>query len=166
MNEQPTNPPGLDVDGLRRGRSGAIVRARTHFVHADEAGQAALLDALVAAARDSAACLDLLLELLRVHRVLHPPLRRYLFSDDDIDAVAAQANDSVFGLAASIWTRDLSAAHKLAKKVKAGSVWINQHHFFDPALPFGGFKQSGYGREEGSEAIRTFTEVKSVAIAL
>ena len=98
--------------------------------------------------------------------IFGPVLACQSFSDDDINAVAAQANNSVFGLAASIWTRDLSAAHKLAKKVKAGSVWINQHNFFDPALPFGGFKQSGYGREEGSEAMRTFTEVKSVAIAL
>ncbi len=117
MNEQPTNPPGLDVDGLRRGRSGAIVRARTHFAHADEAGQAALLDALVAAARDSAACLDLLLELLRVHRVLHPPLRRYLFSDDDIDAAEQRALVSIaYGVgsfrsdgSARAWLRQVAA---------------------------------------------------------
>ncbi|WP_353617587.1 aldehyde dehydrogenase family protein [Roseobacter sp. TSBP12] len=76
-----------------------------------------------------------------------------------LDKVAAEANDIDFGLAASIWTRDISIAHKLAKKVKAGSVWINQHNFYDPALPFGGYKQSGWGREEGSEAFCTFTEV-------
>lgn len=98
--------------------------------------------------------------------IFGPVLAAQGFSDDDLDAVAAKANNSVFGLAASIWTQDLSAAHKLAKKVKAGSVWVNQHNFFDPSLPFGGFKQSGYGREQGSEAVRTFTEVKSVAIAL
>ena len=80
--------------------------------------------------------------------------------------VAAKANNTIYGLAASIWTRDLSVAHKMAKRIKAGSVWINAHNFYDPALPFGGFKQSGWGREEGSEAIRTFTEVKSVCAVL
>lgn len=98
--------------------------------------------------------------------IFGPVLAAQSFSDDEIDSVAAQATNSVFGLAASIRTRDVSAPHRLAKKVMAGSVWINQHHFFDPALPYGGFKQSGYGREEGSEAIRTFTEVTSLAITL
>lgn len=88
------------------------------------------------------------------------------FDDASLDKVAAEANDTDFGLAASIWTRDISTAHKLAKKVKAGSVWINQHNFYDPALPFGGYKQSGWGREQGSEALRTFTEVKAVCAAL
>ena len=83
-----------------------------------------------------------------------------------LDDVARAANDSPFGLSASVWTRDLSTAHKMAKRIKAGSVWINMHHFFDPALPFGGFKQSGWGREQGADAIRTFTEVKSVCAAL
>ncbi len=98
--------------------------------------------------------------------IFGPVLTAQGYDDDSLDAVAAKANDSIFGLAASIWTRDISAAHKLAKKVKAGSVWINQHNFYDPALPFGGYKQSGWGREEGSEAIKTFTEVKAVCAAL
>ncbi|WP_138469053.1 aldehyde dehydrogenase [Poseidonocella sp. HB161398] len=100
------------------------------------------------------------------NEIFGPVLAAQGFGDDDLDAIAARANDSVYGLAASIWTRDISAAHKLAKKVKAGSVWINQHNFYDPALPFGGYKQSGWGREEGAEAIRTFTEVKAVCAAL
>jgi phenylacetaldehyde dehydrogenase len=88
------------------------------------------------------------------------------FDDDDLDRIARTANDTSYGLAASIWTRDIGIAHKLAKRIKAGSVWINTHNFGDPALPFGGFKQSGWGREMGYEAIELYTEVKSVAAAL
>jgi phenylacetaldehyde dehydrogenase len=70
------------------------------------------------------------------------------------------------GLCASIWTRNLSSGHKLAQRIKAGSVRINLHHYFDSALPFGGYKESGWGREQGAEALRTFTEVKSICGAL
>ncbi|WP_137155322.1 aldehyde dehydrogenase family protein [Rhizobium sp. FKL33] len=98
--------------------------------------------------------------------IFGPVLCVQAYEDDDLDAIAAKANETIFGLAASIWTRDLSVAHKMAKRIKAGSVWINAHNVFDPALPFGGFKQSGWGREEGAEAIRTFTEVKSVCAVL
>jgi acyl-CoA reductase-like NAD-dependent aldehyde dehydrogenase len=69
-------------------------------------------------------------------------------------------------LAASIWTRDLGIAHKLARRIKAGTVWVNTHNFGDPALPFGGYKQSGWGREMGYEAIELYTEVKAVVAAL
>jgi phenylacetaldehyde dehydrogenase len=88
------------------------------------------------------------------------------FDDDDLDHIARTANDTPYGLAASIWTRDLGIAHKLARRIKAGTVWINTHNFGDPALPFGGFKQSGWGREMGFEAIELYTEVKAVAAAL
>jgi phenylacetaldehyde dehydrogenase len=88
------------------------------------------------------------------------------FDDDDLDRIARTANDTPYGLAASIWTRDLGIAHKLARRIKAGTVWINTHNFGDPALPFGGFKQSGWGREMGFEAIELYTEVKAVAVAL
>lgn len=98
--------------------------------------------------------------------IFGPVLCAQAYDGDDLDVVAAKANDTIFGLAASIWTRDISVAHKMARRIKAGSVWINAHNFYDPALPFGGFKQSGWGREEGSEAIRTFTEVKSVCAVL
>lgn len=84
----------------------------------------------------------------------------------DVDDLAAQANDSVYGLAAGVWTRDLSKAHKLAKRIKAGTVHINTYHIYDAALPFGGFKQSGWGREMGEEALAAYQEVKSVVIAL
>jgi len=88
------------------------------------------------------------------------------FDDDDLDRIARTANDTSYGLAASIWTRDLGTAHKLARRIKAGTVWINTHNFGDPALPFGGYKQSGWGREMGYEAIELYTEVKAVAAAL
>ena len=89
------------------------------------------------------------------------------FDDDtDLDALAAQANESSFGLSASIWTNDISKAHKLASKLGVGVVWINAHHQIDAALPFGGVKESGWGREMGFQAIELYTEVKSVATRL
>ncbi|PXW35106.1 UNVERIFIED_CONTAM: aldehyde dehydrogenase (NAD+) [Williamsia faeni] len=84
----------------------------------------------------------------------------------DGDDVVAAANDSIYGLAAGIWTKDLSKAHKTARAVKAGSVWVNQYNGFDTAMPFGGYKQSGWGRELGSSAIDLYTETKAVNIAL
>ncbi|HWL46122.1 MAG TPA: aldehyde dehydrogenase family protein, partial [Sphingomonadaceae bacterium] len=85
---------------------------------------------------------------------------------DDLDDIAALANDTEFGLAASIWTRDVSVMHKLAAKVKAGTVWGNCHSMIDPSLPFGGFKQSGIGREQGLEGLLNYTELKTVIVAL
>ena len=87
-------------------------------------------------------------------------------SDADLDRLAAQANDTIYGLAASIWTRDLSAAHKMARRIKAGTIWVNCHNVFDAALPFGGYKQSGWGREMGAEVLNNYTEVKAVTIKL
>lgn len=80
--------------------------------------------------------------------------------------VAGPANDSVYGLAAGVWTRDISKAHRAAKQLKAGSVWVNQYNGFDTALPFGGYKQSGWGRELGASAIDLYTQTKAVNIAL
>jgi phenylacetaldehyde dehydrogenase len=88
------------------------------------------------------------------------------YNDSDLDRIAKEANNTEYGLAASIWTRDLGIAHKLARKLKAGSVWINIHNFNDVALPFGGYKQSGWGREMGYEAIELYTETKAVAALL
>jgi len=85
---------------------------------------------------------------------------------DDLDEVAKAANDSCFGLAAGIWTRDVSAMHKLASKLKAGTVWGNCHGVVDPALPFGGYKQSGLGREQARQGVEAYTELKSVIIKL
>ena len=85
---------------------------------------------------------------------------------DDLDAVAEAANDTAYGLAASVWTRDISAMHKMAAKLKAGMVWGNTNSAADTSLPFGGYKQSGLGRESGRYGIEAYTELKTVAIAL
>jgi phenylacetaldehyde dehydrogenase len=84
----------------------------------------------------------------------------------EVDELAVTANDSVYGLAAGIWTQDLSKAHRVAALIKAGTVWINCYNVFDAALPFGGYKQSGWGREMGHEVLENYTEVKSVTIGL
>ena len=84
----------------------------------------------------------------------------------DLDEIAAKANDTPYGLGAGIWTRDISKAHALAKKLKAGSVYINCYNVFDAALPFGGYKESGWGREMGHEVLNNYTEVKAVTTLL
>ena len=84
----------------------------------------------------------------------------------DLDEVLTVANDTIYGLGAGIWTKDLSKAHRLAAELHAGTVWINCYNVFDPALPFGGYKQSGWGREMGHEVLEHYTEVKSVCAAL
>ena len=84
----------------------------------------------------------------------------------DLDEVAAVANDSPYGLGAGIWTKDISKAHALAKKLRAGSVYVNCYNVFDAALPFGGYKQSGWGREMGHEVLENYTEVKAVTTLL
>jgi phenylacetaldehyde dehydrogenase len=84
----------------------------------------------------------------------------------DPEELTTGANDSIYGLAAGIWTHDIQKAHRLAARLKAGTVWINCYNVFDAALPFGGYKQSGWGREMGSEVLDLYTQVKSVCMAL
>ena len=86
--------------------------------------------------------------------------------DEDIERIARTANDTTYGLAAYIWTRDMGVAHKLAKKLQAGTVSINGSAGIDPAVPFGGFKQSGWGRENGYEGAEHYFETKTVSVAL
>ncbi|UVJ42029.1 aldehyde dehydrogenase family protein [Pseudomonas sp. LS1212] len=85
---------------------------------------------------------------------------------DDIDEAVRLANDNPYGLGASIWSNDLSAVHRMIPRIKSGSVWVNCHSALDPALPFGGYKLSGVGREMGAAAIEHYTELKSVLIKL
>ena len=83
-----------------------------------------------------------------------------------LDDIAAAANDSEYGLGAGIWTQGISKAHALAKKLRAGTIWINCYNVFDSSLPCGGYKQSGWGREMGHEALEAYTEVKAVIAQL
>ncbi|HZU41432.1 MAG TPA: aldehyde dehydrogenase family protein [Terriglobales bacterium] len=85
---------------------------------------------------------------------------------DDVDHVAELANQNIYGLAAAVWTNDVKKAHRVARELKAGTVWINAYNLYDVALPFGGFKQSGFGRELGMHAIEHYTELKSVWLNL
>ncbi|KOR79058.1 aldehyde dehydrogenase family protein [Peribacillus frigoritolerans] len=85
---------------------------------------------------------------------------------DDLDDVINRANNSEYGLAAGLWTQDVKKAHYVANELKAGTVWVNCYNAFDAASPFGGYKQSGIGREMGSYALDNYTEVKSVWINL
>ena len=84
----------------------------------------------------------------------------------EVDDLVAKANDSVYGLSAGIWTNSVKHAHRAAAALKAGTVWINCYNLIDPASPFGGFKQSGWGREHGRQAMELYSEVKSVWVNL
>ena len=77
-----------------------------------------------------------------------------------------RANDTIYGLSAGVWTRDIAKAHRLARDIKAGTIWVNCYNCFDASSPFGGFKQSGFGRENGMHAIELYTNVKSVWVAM
>ncbi|MBV9166701.1 MAG: aldehyde dehydrogenase family protein [Solirubrobacterales bacterium] len=85
---------------------------------------------------------------------------------DDLDELARQANDTPYGLGAGVWTQDISKAHKLAKLLKAGTVYVNTYNIFPAEMPFGGYKESGWGREMGPEVLESYTETKSVICEL
>jgi len=85
---------------------------------------------------------------------------------DDPEEIIARGNDSTYGLAAGIWTRDIAKAHRTAARLRAGTVWVNCYNIFDAALPFGGYKQSGWGREMGHEVLDLYTETKAVCLGL
>ena len=84
----------------------------------------------------------------------------------DTEELIERANNTMFGLAAAVWTRDVQRAHKIASSVRAGTVWVNCYDAFDAAAPFGGFKMSGLGRELGEAALNNYLEDKTVTMAL
>jgi aldehyde dehydrogenase (NAD+) len=103
---------------------------------------------------------------MRISReeIFGPVLATIRFKDAE-DAIA-KGNATVYGLAAAVWTRDVSKAHRVARAVKAGTVWVNTYNLYDPALPFGGFKESGFGRDQGRDALEKYTQTKSVWVNL
>jgi aldehyde dehydrogenase (NAD+) len=96
--------------------------------------------------------------------IFGPVLATLTFQDED-EAVEL-ANRTIYGLAAALWTADVKRAHRVASRLQAGTVWINTYHPLDAASPFGGYKQSGYGRELGKHALELYTQVKSVWVDL
>lgn len=84
----------------------------------------------------------------------------------DLDEIVRRANNTTYGLAAAVWTRDIAKAHRLAAAIKAGTVWVNCYDVFDAAAPFGGFKMSGMGRELGEKGLDAYTETKTVTVSL
>ena len=98
--------------------------------------------------------------------IFGPVLSTQLFDDDSLEQLAARGNNTEYGLSASIWTRDLRTAHQMVRRLHAGNVRVNAAAALDFAMPFGGYKQSGWGRENGREGVEAYTELKSVAIDL
>lgn len=98
--------------------------------------------------------------------IFGPVLGVMSFATTDLDEIAALANATTYGLAASVWTQNITTAHRLVGLIRSGQVWVNGHHVGGADLPVGGYKQSGWGRENGHEGIEAYTETKSVAIAL
>ena len=96
--------------------------------------------------------------------IFGPVLATMRFNDPE-DAVK-KANATIYGLAAAVWTRDISKAHRVARAIKAGTVWVNTYNLYDPALPFGGFKESGFGRDQGRDALDKYTQTKSIWVNL
>jgi aldehyde dehydrogenase (NAD+) len=85
---------------------------------------------------------------------------------DGLEDAIEKANATVYGLAAAVWSRDITKVHQVVRAIKAGTVWVNAYNLYDPALPFGGFKESGFGRDQGRDALEKYTQTKSVWVNL
>jgi phenylacetaldehyde dehydrogenase len=97
--------------------------------------------------------------------IFGPVLVATPFKEAD-DKLIAAANDTIYGLAAGVWTKDIAKANQIANRLKAGTVWINCYHVFDSALPFGGYKQSGWGREMGQAVLSNYLETKAITTSI
>ena len=97
--------------------------------------------------------------------IFGPVLVATPFKEAD-DKLIAAANDTIYGLAAGVWTSDIAKANQIANRLKAGTVWINCYHVFDSALPFGGYKQSGWGREMGQAVLSNYLETKAITTSI
>ena len=93
------------------------------------------------------------------------PVLAVLSFDDEAEGIGL-ANRTLYGLAAGVWTRDVQKAHRVARAIKAGTVWVNSYNFYDAAAPFGGYKFSGFGRDLGKAALESYTEIKTVWVGL
>jgi acyl-CoA reductase-like NAD-dependent aldehyde dehydrogenase len=96
--------------------------------------------------------------------IFGPVISVITFKDEN--DLIKQANDTIYGLSAGIWTQNITRAHRFAKEIRAGVIWINTYNMFNAASPFGGYKQSGYGREMGRHALDLYTQTKSVWVDL
>jgi phenylacetaldehyde dehydrogenase len=98
------------------------------------------------------------------NEIFGPVLCVQTFGDDDLDTVARAANSTIYGLSGSVWTRDLGIAMQMVRKIDAGQVSVNMHAAIDPAVPFGGNKQSGWGREFGKEGLEPYLKTKGISM--
>jgi len=108
---------------------------------------------------------DVTMDMTIAKEEIFGPVLSVIRFSDEAEAVAI-ANATEFGLAAAVWTRDIGRALRVVRAVRAGTVWVNAYNLYDPSLPFGGFKSSGFGRELGEAALSAYTESKSVWINL
>ena len=97
--------------------------------------------------------------------IFGPVLCVQAFGDQDLERVAAEANDTIYGLSGSVWTRDIGLAMQMVRRIDSGQVSVNMHAALDPAMPFGGNKQSGWGREFGKEGLDSYLKTKGVSVA-
>ena len=131
---------------LRTGGKPASVDGRGYFV------EATIFD-------------EVSVEMTIANEEIFGPVLAVMGFQDASDAID-KANRTIYGLAAGVWTRDIGTAHRFAREVRAGTVWINTYNRYDSASPFGGFKQSGFGRDLGEHALQEYTQTKSVWVAL